>query len=401
MLLLTIPVVIGGIYLSIFVGYNLFFVISSFFMRNEPVNKHPGKLHKILVIIPAYNEELFLSRILDSLQKSDYPAEYHNVVVVADNCTDSTAKIAFSYEVMVLERQSKDQVGKGYAIKHAIDNVFSTGVFDAIFIVDADSIVHRDCLHALNDALNENDTAIQCYNGVGNPGESWFTRLLNVSRTISNEILEPAKDKFGLSSHLMGNGMCIHRKIIDRFGWNAFSVGEDWEYFAKIIQDGGRIAFSVNGRVYHQESSTLKQATSQRMRWSSGRFKIIWQYGINVFFRELASMNLRRIDSTMPLLLPNPSLGINLTMVGFLGSLIILWQNGTSELWLWFLTLIVAQMIVFLAGICKTKDKWQSFLSFFIAPVFLIWKMGIDLLSFFGLGQKKWVRTKRKKASGG
>ena len=47
-----------------------------------------------------------------------------------------------------------------------------------------------------------------------NHDDSWFTRMLDVSRTISNEIFHPAKVKLGFSSYLMGNGMCFSTNVL-------------------------------------------------------------------------------------------------------------------------------------------------------------------------------------------
>jgi hypothetical protein len=47
-------------------------------------------------------------------------------------------------------------------------------------------------------------------------------------------------------------------------------------------------------------------------------------------------------------------------------------------------------------GIVYTEKKFKKLLSIFIAPVFLAWKMGIDVISTIGIGKKEWVRTQRK-----
>jgi len=139
---------------------------------------------------------------------------------------------------------------------------------------------------------------------VANQDDSWFTRILDVARTLGNEICEPAKKKLGLSSHLQGNGMCFHRDIIQKYGWDAFSIGEDWEYYAKLVNNGERIVFQKDVKIYHQESTTLKQATSQRMRWSGGRFAIIFKYGVSLFLKGLFEINFKKIEDKRPYSLP-------------------------------------------------------------------------------------------------
>lgn len=386
--------VIVGIYLSIYVAYN-YSIIALYFLSKEENIKIPNRYHSFLIIVPAHNEELFLSNNLISINQLDYPKDYFQTIVVADNCTDKTIEIATSHGMQVIERFSETEIGKGFAIRFAISEYYKKTSYDAIFIVDADSIVERSSLEELNKLLHNNSYAIQCYNGVQNFDSSWFTVLVNVSRTLSNEIIEPTKDKIGLTSHLMGNGMCFHRSIVDRFGWDSYSVGEDWEFFAKLINSGYKINFSKNAKVYHQESTTLKQATSQRIRWSSGRFSIIWQYGISIFIKGLFEFNFYKLESVSPLLFPNPSLGINCTIFIFLISLFEFIYYGKNSYILWFFCLIILQLAIFILGALKTKNKIESILSIFVAPLFLIWKLGIDLLSMFGSGRRKWKRTER------
>jgi len=268
--------------------------------------------------------------------------------------------------------------------------------YDAVFIVDADSVVNDALLSHLHSALSAGEKIIQCYNGVGNPGTSWFTRLLGVSRAISNEILHPAKQKLKLSSHLTGNGMCFSTAILKKYGWGAFSIGEDWEYYAKLILQGETIGYSNKARSFHQESASLKQATTQRMRWSSGRFAIAYRYGFNILYHGIIERDIVKIDASLPLIFPNPSLGANMTVLIFFLSLIPTIVAGKTFYTLWFLLLIVFQMMIFFAGIMYTENKFKSFLSIFVAPMFLVWKMVIDILSILGIGSGKWIRTERK-----
>ena len=55
--------------------------------------KPTDKLHKYAIVIAARNEEKVIGNLLDSIKNQDYPSEYLDVFVVADNCTDETARI--------------------------------------------------------------------------------------------------------------------------------------------------------------------------------------------------------------------------------------------------------------------------------------------------------------------
>jgi len=388
---------VWALYLSSYVLYNAILFFAHFVLRDPKPSFHAPST-RFAIIIPAHNEELLLERNLISIREQRYPRELHKTIVVADNCVDQTAFIASRNGALVMERVDAEHVGKGYAIKYALESI-SLENFDAVFVVDADSMINCDALMHLNEPIKKGIDAIQCYNGVSNSEDSWFTRLLDVSRTISNEIFHPAKMKLGLSSYLMGNGMCFSRKFLQKYGWNAFTVGEDWEFYTKIIQAGRTVAFSNKARVYHQESSSLKQATTQRMRWSSGRFEIARKYGFRLFFQGLREGNIIKIDGSLPLLFPNPSLGMNLTLIGLIASIVVLIASGNNSFVFWYISLFVLQLVIFVAGILYTKNKIMKLLSLFVAPIFLTWKLGIDLFSMLGFGTKKWIRTERKASS--
>jgi len=58
-------------------------------------------LPSVSVVIPAYNEEIYLPLCLESIKKQDYAAEYE-VIVVNNASTDNTAKIALDWGAKVV-----------------------------------------------------------------------------------------------------------------------------------------------------------------------------------------------------------------------------------------------------------------------------------------------------------
>lgn len=394
MLLIQITILFVGLYVSSYVLYNIFFILIHFMYRERITSRCPP-VTTFKVLVPAHNEELLLGRVLESIRNQDYPKEMYDVLVVADNCTDNTAKIAMREGTRIIERKDDRLTGKGYAIKYGLEYL-ANELYDAVFVIDADSIVDQVALQEIDQAIQQGARIIQCSNGLANPDDSWFTRLMDISRTLGNEVLEPSKEIIGLSSHLMGNGMCFVRDVIEKYGWNAFSVGEDWEYYARVVLTGERVAFVNKARVYHRESVDLKQATSQRLRWSSGRFAIAAKYGTRLFYNGIKSGSIMKIDAAMPLLLPNPSLGINLTIMMLAITLVIPLSDFREYVVDWFCLLIILQLAFFLIGIVYVKDRKKKLLAIIFAPIFLVWKSCLDLLSVAGMGRKFWVRTERK-----
>jgi len=383
---------LAGIYLSCYVAY-WYMLLATHLLFPTRSSAAGARLTKFAIVIPAHNEELLLPRLLASVSDQDYPAERFEAIVIADNCTDGTADAARQLGAIVLERMDDARRGKGYAIKWALD-CMDLDKYDAVLVVDADCFISPNTLRSLDGAM-QTERVIQCYSGVGNPDESWFTRLLDVSRTINNDVFSSAKQRLGLSTQLIGTGMCFASPVLRKFGWDAFTVGEDCEYYATLVREGETVGFCWDAKVFHQESSSLKQATTQRMRWSSGRFAVAWRYGFSLLRQGMLERNLVKFDAGLTLTLPNPSLGMNMALLCLAVALATQAGSGVAFA-AWFFFLALAQLMIFVLGVFYTTNRVAKFLAIFIAPAFLVWKLGIDALSLLGIGGKRWIRTERR-----
>ncbi len=103
---------------------------------------------RFALLIPAHDEEIVLSTLLESLAQLTYPKELYRVYVIADNCTDKTAELARQFDgVQVYERFDQQKRGKGYALNWMWQQLEeSQQVFDAYIVLDADSVVNPDVL---------------------------------------------------------------------------------------------------------------------------------------------------------------------------------------------------------------------------------------------------------------
>ncbi len=91
----------------------------------------------VSIVIPAYNEEKTLPKILDSLQKQRCKHDFE-VIVVDNNSTDQTAKIAYKYKntlnIKVIKEEKK---GRSPARRAG----FSEAKGEIILSTDADTVV--------------------------------------------------------------------------------------------------------------------------------------------------------------------------------------------------------------------------------------------------------------------
>lgn len=384
--------------LLFYVGLSTIYLLSiaaSYFIIPPKKLSDSEYLNKFIILVPAHNEELLIGTICQSLTQVNYPFEKYKIYIIADNCDDKTIEKASEYGVKILERHDLEHSGKGQALAWALEKV-PIEEFDAVFMVDADNYVDTEILRELNRHINSGETAIQCYNAVGNRDDSWFTQLLYVSRVISNLLYHEGKYRLDLSSYLMGNGLCFKSKLIQERGWTAFSTGEDWEYYAQLIEDGIKISFAATAKVYHQESRSLNQATSQRLRWSSGRFQIAKTLGLRLLWKGVKEKKLTMFDASLPLVLPNYSLLVNLTIISIGFTLFFYKYTQLKIILIALIILIIFQISLFITGALIAKKLKKTIISLSFVPIFLIWKLGIDIMTFTKLYKcKKWIRTVR------
>ena len=87
---------------------------------------------KVWVIIPAYNEETNIGKLLYALKDKQLSS-----IVIDDGSSDNTSMVADGIADIVLK--NKNNLGKGLALKKGIVHLLSNKEFDYIITMDADN----------------------------------------------------------------------------------------------------------------------------------------------------------------------------------------------------------------------------------------------------------------------
>lgn len=381
--------------ISVLVIYQWCWAIVALLPRRRRQTALTAARSHFAVVIPAHNEETVLAATLNSLEQVDYPLDRIHVVVVADRCDDGTATLARSHGVESLER--RDGVpGKGSAIAYAVNHLRQAGhPFDALVIVDADTVVDRSCFAAFDEALRAGRDVQQGYNTLSNPWESSFTRIIAVTSVLRNRFFYNGKERLGVSSMLSGTGMCFSRRIIETYGWTALSVGEDWECSVSLLLNGEKIHFNAEARVMARESSRFAQAGPQRLRWASGRHGVAVKSAVKLL---TAGARLRRPelwDAAFTILAPPYSVQATLSFVCLLASWFLSAGGAWPFLLPWSVLLTGLLAGYFAVGLAATEAPLRALLGIIVIPAFLPWRTAIEILGLVGYGRRRWVRTSR------
>jgi len=347
------------------------------------------------IVVPAHDEETGIARTVASLRAIDYPADPFRVLVVADNCTDSTARLAAAAGAEVLERRDDVHRGKGYALSFAFDASRAAGLADAVVVVDADTIVDRRLLTAFSAHLDRGLEAVQADYTVRDAGESWRRRLMTIALALFHRVRSEARERFTLSCGLRGNGMCFSHALLARVPHRAFSIVEDLEYGIELGLAGVRVGYAGEVSVYGEMPSSERASRTQRERWEGGRLALARKHAFPLLARALRRRSLMLADLAMDLLVPPLSYIVVAAAAGLAVAIAASRTLHASPL------AIVPWSVSLLAIAGYVARGWQlsgtgmrGIADLCWAPVYLAWKLAARLPRP-GKRLDQWVRTAR------
>lgn len=274
-----IEVVIAALF-AVFCGYQTFYVLVHLFRRDVRPPRAPEKCYAVLIC--ARNEEACIGQLIESIAQQDYPAEKVSVFVMADNCTDRTAEAAFRAGAEVYERQSRTQIGKGYALEALLKAVKRDygDAFDGYLVFDADNLLDRGYLRAINDCMAQGYDLVIGYRSVKNYGDSWVSAGSGLFFLRESRYLNHSRAKLGLSCAISGTGFCFSQRLRKELGaWPYHLLTEDLECTMARITAGERIGYCPDAILYDEQPREFSQSWKQRLRWSKGYLQVFGRYG--------------------------------------------------------------------------------------------------------------------------
>ncbi|MDZ4672880.1 MAG: glycosyltransferase family 2 protein [Gemmatimonadota bacterium] len=347
----------------------------------------------MVVLVPAHNEELHIRDCVRSLVQVDYPKADWEVIVVADNCVDMTAKLAMSEGAKCLERHDPQHPGKPQALVWAMAQL-RLREFDAVVIIDADTVVPPDYALALAIYSPLRDVVLQSNFLVANEQENWLTRLGGVLSRCRYQVTYPLKQRAGLNCPLTGNGMCIGTGVLQSEGWQAFGITEDSELYAQFTAAGVPILHADRANLYSQEASSLAQGATQRRRWLAGRIGVLRQWGGIVLKSNQITWH-QKLDLLVELGLSSPILHLAAAVTVAIAALATLPQPINAWIAAAALSSLVGLIIATVYVLWHHPEPGPTLRAFLKLPLYVMWRILLFMRTILTLGQTRWERTRR------
>jgi 1,2-diacylglycerol 3-beta-glucosyltransferase len=354
------------------------------------------------VVVPAHNEEAGIAGTVENLLAVDYPQAMRRIIVVADNCTDETAKRAAAAGATVLERTDASRRGKGYALAFAFERSLAAGNVDAVAVVDADTKVTPNLLRAFDARLSGGARAVQAEYAVENREASWRTRLMHIAFTLFHDVRSRARELLAVSAGLRGNGMAFSLGLLREVPHDAFSIVEDVEYGVRIGLEGHRVHYAGEARVFGEMVTSGAASQSQRRRWEGGRWGLARKHAPVLVAEGIRRRSAMLLDLAADLLVPPLTYVVFAAGVGFVAAAARHWLGHGP----WWSAVPWAMAMVFL-GIYVARGLWLArvgpgvVLDLLWAPIYMTWKvvLAVRAAPREKAKEQEWVRTARERKS--
>lgn len=314
------------------------------------------KQNKFMAIIPAHNEETVVVNLIESLKKLDYPKEFYDIYVIADNCTDKTAEVAKKAGAIVYERFDEAHKTKGHALQWFLaQKIEENAPYDAFCIFDADNIVDKNFLKVMNKKLCQGEDVVQGYKDIKNPSDSWISAGYAIFYWTMHRFYHLARYNIGLSPLMNGTGFMVKFDVIKPQGWNTKTLTEDIEFSLKRIIEGKKLGWAREAIVYDEQPVGFKQSWTQRSRWTVGHMQCLKEYT-----KPLAEAVVK-----------------NKTVMNFDG---LLYMLGTTPMLVLTLILVIVNIVLFATGGMSGIDFTIQMLKYIVPTILVLPFMGLVVL---------------------
>ena len=350
---------------------------------------------RAMVIVPAHNEAEVLASSLEALTAAAADANA-GILLVADNCTDSTAEIARAIGVEVIERADPIRKGKGFALDFARQHLENNPP-QVVIIVDADCRIAGPSLSALIAACSETGRPCQATN-LQEPAidASPPVQLSTFAFFVKNVIRQRALQRLAGRAHLLGTGMALPWSTFSKAKLATGNIVEDLA-LGQELSDRGHAPVFVEDATVWSMAETQANTLSQRRRWEGGFLQNALQVGPTMLRRSLARGDAQGLWAAINTMIPPVALLVLLDL-GVLTVAAALTLTTRSSPWP-LLTILVALF----SALFALAGAWQAGGSRFVSlsglarmPFYLLWKIPM-YLSFARHGApKEWRRTARR-----
>ena len=347
------------------------------------------------ILIPAHDEANIIGKTLTGLITQLPDAHPERIVVVADNCKDTTAEIAQTYGVTVLERQSNSHLGKGFALDYGIKYIRENNPPDVLIIIDADCETTNAALLTLVNTVTTTQLPAQMVylmRSINNA--SIKQKIAGFAWLLKNKIRPFAMHSLGLPATLTGTGMAFPWDLLERVDMSNDNIVENFQLTFDCINQGFPPVLCPDAIIYSDFPAQSTAELSQRTRWEHGHLQTISQHLPTLVKTAFNHKNWALLAFALDFGVPPLSLLAILTVCGIF-ALTIYAVLAQATITLYFLLLSLCYAAVALTFVWWRYGRdYVSAKELLSIPTYIISKLSL-YTAYIIKPQKQWVKTDR------
>ena len=362
--------------------------------NREPVDSalvdlKDGNRFSSIILIPAHNEEDVIHLTISSLQS--HLTEKDQIVVVADNCTDSTIAICQSLGVRVVERYDNEFKGKSYALDFGRSSI-ELSQRDVIFNIDADCDCSLLDIGQMKALAYHSQRPVQCYYEMQQTDKNTLSaRLSAFAWWIRNHVRATGAMTMGIPCQLMGSGMAFPSNVFKKIDFSSNALAEDLQIGLQLSQLKHFPIYLSSSKVISYLPTTTEASDVQKTRWVHGHIAAMFDIAFPTLAKSLIQHNWRCFWQSIDALFPPITLTVPVLAVMILLTALI---PGTALPFILFsvsLTLVTSGLCI---AYLSDDNRYVDTNDLFKIP-FLMIKMFYIPISYFVNKQTSWEKTKR------
>jgi len=230
---------------------------------------------KVSVIVPAYNEELTVTRTIENLLKSDYPL--FDIVFVDDGSKDQTfanVKAAFSNRENV-QILTKPNGGKASALNFGLSQANG----EILVCIDADTLLLPDAISKMVPYfVDEQVGAVAGNVQVGNT-VNLLTQWQKMEYTTSQNFERRALDTVNAILVVPGAIGAFRKSALDQInGFTTDTLAEDCDLTVRLHRADYKVRSCNEAISLTEAPETMKMFMKQRFRWTFGMMQTFWKH---------------------------------------------------------------------------------------------------------------------------
>lgn len=352
---------------------------------------------RLAVLIPAHDEAALIADTVVSVLCCRYPSDRLKVFVVADNCSDDTARLAREAGAEVFVRRDPGKRGKSHALAFGLARLEQAWNHEAVVFCDADGILAEDYLLRADAGLRAGGGGFHGCCMVADPDRTWFTRLTNHSFVMKSFWQFPGLDLLGLAGPLRGACLAFTTEAMESVRFRPESLTEDLDLSITLMEKGKRVSYDPLALIYTYMPGCPETARNQRERWSMGEAQACSRRLGSMLGQALKGRRWKRVLECLYFCVPPFSVLLFLALLAALAGWGA-WALGASP-WPGLAAVGVCCLYggYFFLGLVDTGLSWSRAASLCMIPVYAAWRANIHVRAALRAGRTglAWIRTPR------